>query len=87
MGHAGFGHHDLVGAEGIGFHAIAADSEKRLVDFPDHLRTREIQHFRYVLMAEPVSVQVEGPLLQVGAHGAIEHDDTLTGQIEKRAAR
>ncbi len=59
VGHVGFGHHDLVRAEGVGLDRVAADRQERLVDLLDHLRPGEVQHFGDVLLPHPVALEIE----------------------------
>ena len=83
-GHIGFGHHDLVGTERIGFDAITSDGQELLVDALDDLGPGEIEDLRDVLLPHPVALEVEGAQLQIGAHRPIKDDDPLTDKFEKR---
>jgi hypothetical protein len=84
MCEVGFGEDNLVGAEGVGFDRVAANFEEILVDFLDNLGACEVEDFRNIFVAEPVALQVEIPLLQIGTHRAVENDDALPDHIEKR---
>jgi hypothetical protein len=84
VGHAGFGEDDFVGAEGVGFNGVATDVEKCFVNFLDDIGAAEVENFGNILLAEPISLHVQGAGLEIGAHRAIEDDDALLNQIEKR---
>jgi hypothetical protein len=83
VGHLRFGEHDLVGAEGVGLHTVAADGEKGLVDLLDHVRPGEVEDFGDVLVPEPVAGQIEGARLEIRPHGAVENDNALPGKFEE----
>ncbi len=84
LGHLRLGHHDLVGAEGVGLNGIASNGQKVLMDFLNDLRAGEVQNFGDIFLAHPIALQIESAQLKVGSHRAVKHDHTPTNQFKKR---
>ena len=54
------------------------------MDLLDHVRAGEVEHLGDVLVPHPVALEVERAGLEIGAHRAVEDDDALAGEVEKR---
>jgi hypothetical protein len=84
VGDAELAQNDLVGPEGIGFHRIAANGQKVLVDLPNDIRPGLQQDLRAVLQTAVIPLHIKSKGMDIGAHGPIEHQHTALQGLEER---
>ena len=77
-----FAKYDFCAAERIGFDDVGASLVVGAVHIQDHVGTRYHEVFVAAFERSPAEVRCgEMPLLQHGAHGSIEHEDTRRESI------
>jgi hypothetical protein len=76
------------GAEGVGLDHVGPHAEERLVQVGDDVGPGHRQDVDAALELGPaVVVGVEVQALEVGAGGAVVHDDALVHEVEEAAHR